>query len=159
MTSEAIAQVHENDEALFEALIEQAEEKGYQLILGLFDSSSESVYHIVALCRNPDAWEPYKAPRCFDACDAVALWYWFDSEMTTENVAGRMIYTEPDPDNWDDDEELPEVNTDTYEPVYCATDEFCGLSVEDRKQVFARIRQVIDGKITERWGDPPRSDQ
>jgi hypothetical protein len=163
MSEDAIAEVHEDNEAQFRALVAQAQAKGYQLISGLFDSRTESVYHIAALCRNPDAWKPYKAPRCFDESDSVALWYAFDSELTADNTAGRMIYVEPDPDDdYEEGEEMPEVNQATYESLDLdeAADDFVdNLDEDEQRQVLERLRQVVDGKIEERWGDPPRTDQ
>jgi hypothetical protein len=157
MNVEAIAQVHEDEEALFLALLDRAVEAGYEFISGLYDVN-DNVYHVAALCRRPDEWEPYRAPRHFEECDAVALWYCFDSDLTNDNVAGNLIYTQ-----WEDpeeDEEPPEPNVDTWDPldVYEAMDDFLGLNAEERREVLDRVRQVADGEIQTRWGDPPRSD-
>lgn len=152
--------------------LEAAEKVGYKLIDGLFDDKSGNVYHITALCKNPEAWEPYKAPRCFADCDAMALWWSYDSDMSNDNQNGDMIYTEGDPEPAVDDdgneilddegnvvyEDAPEVNTSCYEDADDALYEFCKLSFEDQQEVLRRMREVATGNITERW-DAPRSDQ
>lgn len=157
----------------WEELLEAAEKAGYRLINGLFDDSSGSVYHIMALCKNPGAWEPYKAPRCFVDCDAMALWWSYDSDMSSINQQGDMIYTEGEPepvlDNdgnevLDDNGDVvydvgPGTNTSCYDDVdhVDALDEFLRLSSEDQQEVLRRMHEVATGNITKRW-DAPRSD-
>lgn len=75
-----------------EQLIRRVQDFGYKFIDGLLDSNSTNVYHIIALCRKPDEWEPYKAPRHFQECGAIALWWFFDDELTVKNGKGEMIY-------------------------------------------------------------------
>lgn len=156
-----------DDKALaeFEGLLEMAQDAGYSLIMGLADMS-ECIYHVVALCKNPDWWEPYRAPRYFgaDKADAVALWWWFDEEATQELAAGRLRYEATDSWGDDDSEEDEdsdddgEANTEKYEDADDTGCQYLSLSDEDRADVLSRLREVASGVITKRW-DAPRSDQ
>jgi hypothetical protein len=143
----------------FERLVAEAEAKGYRLIRGLFDDASDNVYQIVALSKNPEAWEPYRAQRHLEESGSVALWWSFDNDLTCQNMAGEMIYAPQDPEDLEEDEEPQEANTEIFEPRDAAdeADTFEELSQEDQEDVLGRIREVISGNITQRW-DAPRSD-
>jgi hypothetical protein len=130
----------------------EAQQAGYVFINGLFDSCN-NVYHIVAIVKNPDSWEPYDAPRYFDDIDAVALWWWFDDDLTSMNDSGDMIYHEPDPNEYDDPDEMPEVNTSKYEmkSIDSLIESFEDLSPKAQKDVLTRLKDAATGSITERW--------
>jgi hypothetical protein len=122
------AETHEDEQALFRVLAARARARGYKLILGLLDDLS--IYQVVALCKWPEMWRPYKAHRYFEEADAMALWWFHES-------VGAGAYNELDIDE--------------------AVEMFAGLNSEDKKEVLKRMGEVVFGKITERW-DAPRSD-
>jgi hypothetical protein len=169
------------DRGLYEEWVRQqfdaAAKRGYQLIEGLFDSNSDNVYKIVALCKDPENWEPYRAPRGLADCDAFALFWWFDEELTGMNMDGNMIYTEPDPDDYDDrlgyddESQVPttgeyagledidefggqEVNTPTYELVE-DIGELIGMVDDDLDAFIERLYDVMQmievGVYPDRW--------
>lgn len=123
---------------------------GYRLVVGLYDDKSENVYHILALSKDPDNWEPYRAPRHFTDTDTVALCWWFDEDLTFDNMKGKMIY---DSDNKD------EINQKTYYVAGEADllDRFAGLKKDKQDEVLRRLAEAASGNITERW-DAPRAD-
>lgn len=152
MNNAILAEVHEDNEALFRALIEKALEQGYQLISGLFDCNS--IYQIVALCKHPDLWEPYKAYRCFESAEAMALW-WYYTSLNPEST----IYEKCCEEDLEEGEEPLEVNAEKWQllEIGRALDDFEVLPVEKQETVLERIREVVENRVTERW-DAPRSD-
>lgn len=133
------------------SLLHKAEDRGFSLIEGLFDSKSESVYWIIALCKHPEKWEPYKAPRHFGESDTFALAWYLDEELTSANMRGEMIYTEPDP--WDyepggdneEGEDPPEVNQETHYvlSVEEVADRIDELEEENQQEILAILRGLF----------------
>ena len=122
-------------------------ERGYKLIEGLYDTSSDNVYKIMALCKNPDGWGPYAAPRYFGETDAFAICWWFERDLTDENMNGDMVY-----EDFDEYEDLE--GEDTFEtcenPVWmriAATQD--GLTEDDlinaAVEVMARADYQVGG--------------
>ena len=120
---------------------------GYELILGLFDDKSQNVYRILALSKKPSAWEPYRAPSQLTQSDSVALLWWFDEELTSQNVSGDMVY-EPGGD--------APVNVPKYESAGLGDleDAVSGLSEQARREVLDRIVGAASGSVADRWNAP-----
>lgn len=144
----------------FVSSLEKVRLAGYSLIKGLFDDKSGSVYHIVAVCKNPEKWEPYRAQNYLDDCDAVALWWWYNEDLSADNDRGEMIYEEPDPDDYEDENDMPVVNTPKYELLSNTEllDMFGDLNDDCKEDVMERLDNVMNGVEQERW-DAFRSDQ
>jgi hypothetical protein len=142
-------------EAEFDQLLSEMAQKGYSFIAGLYDDRSGAVYWVYALCKFPDKWEPYRAPRHFHENDSSALWWYFDDELTAANNSGEMIYEES-PD-LEPDEEPAEVNQEKYNPA--DESDFSALSKNAQEQVLKRLRAINSGETVDRWEGAPRADQ
>ena len=121
----------------FLQLLAQAKGAGYRLILGCFCAKSSNVYRVMALCKNPKAWDPMEGSA---SRDTVALWWFFDDEATGDYEGGRKVYP-PKFDSVSDDD---------------AADEFDGLPDNVQQEVLERLRGVPGGKVPQ--SDAPRSD-
>lgn len=107
--------------------------QGYKLIRGLYHDKTESIYQIYALSKNPDNWEPYKAPRNLDQSDSYGIIYYWDEDLSDANDAGKMIYDSPDPSK---------INTSKWEEV--DLEEFTDLTEGDQ-QVIDYLDQILNG--------------
>lgn len=83
--------------------VQQAQEQGYQLIMGLLTGSrlyapnmkelpTDNVYQVVALVQEPQLWDPYQADSHLLECGACPLFYYFDKELTEHNRNGDLTY-------------------------------------------------------------------
>lgn len=103
--------------------VQQAQEQGYQLIMGLLTGSrlydpnmkdlpTDNVYQVVALVKTPELWDPHQADSHLLDCGACPLYYYFDQELTEHNRNGELVYSLPIIDELGHSQFL---NTDKYQ--------------------------------------------
>ena len=127
--------------------VQSALDAGFQLIRGLYDDPSSNVFWVVALSKNPNAWEPYRAQRHLAESDSYALGFMLDEDLTAQNMEGTMIYHPKDPADLEEGEEPQEANTLVFEPM--DIDELSALA--EGKGLEERVQAALTGG--ERWTD------
>jgi hypothetical protein len=106
---------------------------GYTLIQGLYESGAGSIYQIIAYCKHPELWSPYKVIRDFEETDTYVLCWYFDQEYTSMNNSGRLIYAREEP-----------ITNNPLDDVVDTSDEYADLEDADEFEGNVDAWQVLD---------------
>jgi len=164
-----LRQIRENDEHEESAEVARARELldiaagiGYDFIDALGESGGDSIYTVYALALDPSYWEPYKFGRCLEDANAYIIALEFNHDLTSLNMAGRLIYEEDEVEHepvYDDEyeglEDADEFEEGEHYPAWELVDELAwvldmivdnGPRLEDgRSAVLVRIEEVVEG--------------
>jgi len=136
-------------------------DRGYKFIQGLYESGGGGIYQIIAYCKHPELWDPYKAPKDFEKTDTYALCWEYDPEYSTLNNAGRLFYStskEPTTDNPLDNIRDNFNNAAEWSELYWLEK----LDLTSSSIVEKRFNEIFKAVTTKtpinRWDGAPRSD-
>jgi len=146
-------------ETTINALLEQEIDKlisaGYKPVSMMFDLS-ENIYRGFGFSKgNLDLHEPYKGNRHakLEESNSWVVTYAFDQDSTMENSNGTFIY-DVDEDNYDEDDEIPEINAEKYEVI--DKDELLEAWADSlpSQQILDALKEILAvGENGRRWFD------
>ena len=152
-----------------EKLLEQTPNKKLMtLLLDICDN----IYHAVCVVPqtfNLENWDPYKGHRDMQKSGIVALFWWFDLEMTQELAAGTLIYSGEKPVPGEEqpipgaEDSLPDtdvfadvINTEVGEET---EGEFASIPAKIQPIVLDRLQKALSRQPVDAWDGAPRIDE
>jgi hypothetical protein len=156
-----LAALGEDDDILQKAKI--LKDHGYKFIQGMYESGGGGIYQIIAYCKHPELWSPYKVIRDFKNIDAYALCWEHDPEYSSLNNAGGLFYGSQEEHLATDDpldntrDHFGENVDEWFELGWGEILDPIGLNGVEKR--FYEIFKAVTTKTPiDRWDGAPRSD-